>query len=294
VGFEFKNIGDFALTRSDGSFTFMFANFVDDWSMNITHVIRGEDHLSNTAMQGALFDAFAVSMPTFWHLPLLYGADGKLLSKREFGASLKQLREAGFLPQAICNYLAVTGRSLKEEICSIKELYEGYDFDNLHATGPIKFDIDKLKWFNHKWINKLDAKELLTYAKPFIHGVEDKVLSYLIDKVKTDITLLSDLPDTLKFYFERPDACKATLVQEFGEDADKVLKILISNLSNLSKTDFYLETVKQEAKEQGVKMRPLLATLRYLLTGSFSGLSLHDILDILDEAEAKARVERLG
>ena len=103
IDFDLKNISDFALTRTNGTFTFMFANFVDDLTMKISHVIRGEDHLTNTAGQAALYAALEVDTPIFWHLPIIVNSEGKKLSKRDFGFSLEDLRNAGFLPEAIDN-----------------------------------------------------------------------------------------------------------------------------------------------------------------------------------------------
>ena len=130
INFDMKNFSDFALSREDGSFTFLFANFVDDMLMQITHVIRGEDHLSNTANQAMLFDAFSCKLPFFWHLPIMCSKDGKKLSKRDFGFSLDDLKNAGFLPEAIANYLALTGNSFAEEVQDLHELAKNYNFES--------------------------------------------------------------------------------------------------------------------------------------------------------------------
>src|SRR5205823_453313 len=118
------------VTRQDGSFTFMFANFIDDMLMNITYILRGEDHMTNSACQIPLYQAFGLEIPTFYHLPIICNSEGKKLSKRDFGFSLDDLHNAGFIPEAICNYLAIIGGSFKEELM---------DFDTLAAT--LKFDI---------------------------------------------------------------------------------------------------------------------------------------------------------
>lgn len=185
INFDLKNFSDFPLTRGDGSFTFIFANFVDDMLMNMTHVIRGEDHLTNTACQAVLFHAFNATIPTFWHLPILCNVEGKKLSKRDFGFSLRDLKNNGFLPEAIINYLAIIGGgSFANEVMSFDQLAQAIDFDHINATGQVKFDPEKLRWMNNKWIARISAQELydrclpyLTQAYPNLHNIDTEQLN---------------------------------------------------------------------------------------------------------------------
>jgi len=296
--FEMKNFSDFALTRSDGSFTFLFANFVDDWLMEITHVIRGEDHLSNTAMQAALFDALAIQMPTFWHLPMLCNKDGKKLSKRDFGFALDDLKQEGFLPQAICNYLAIVGGSFKDEIQSLDELVHNFNFENIHTTGAIRYDLEKLKWINHKWIERLEAKELISLVVPFLSKPhrdigEDKLL-FFIEKVKNDCRILKDFADVLRFCFEDPKIDISKIDEDVGKDKTNLIATLIDDvIAYVPQPELFLETLKREGKEKGLKQKEFLGTVRYLLTGSFHGLGLLDILEMLDEEQIMRRLSCL-
>lgn len=168
--FELKNFSDFPLTRQDQSFTFIFANFVDDMVMLISHVLRGDDHLTNTVSQILLYQAFEKPVPTFWHLPLICNLEGKKLSKRDFGFSLGDLQKAGFLPEAINNYLGIIGATFTEEILSLTELSQALDFEHIHSAGQIKYDVKKLEWVNHKWISKLTPAELVPLCKPFLEA----------------------------------------------------------------------------------------------------------------------------
>ncbi len=298
--FEMKNFSDFALTRHDGSFTFMFANFVDDWLMQITNVIRGEDHLSNTAMQAALFDAFAVHMPTFWHLPMLCSAEGKKLSKRDFGFSLEDLKHEGFLPQAICNYLAIIGGSFEQEIQSLGELAKSFDFDNIHSTGAIRYDIEKLTWLNHKWIERVSSEKLFELAAEFLYeqipasqSVTQDKLEFLLQKVKTDLKTLKDVGPALSFYFDAPEIDIKAIQDKIGADKTKIIFELIKkNLDNLSQTEFFLDSLKTEGKEKGLKIRDVFGTIRYLLTGKFQGVGIHDLFEILEVEKIKARLSQ--
>jgi len=327
LSFDMKNFSDFALTRSDGSFTFLFSNFVDDWLMEISHVIRGEDHLSNTAMQAALFDALAVDTPTFWHLPMMINKEGKKLSKRDFGFALDDLKSEGFLPQAICNYLAIIGGSFKDEIQSLEELAHSFDFDNIHTTGAIRYDVEKLRWVNHKWIERLDAKEILPFIVPLsfdtfpcakatgntpavaslwparqderacIEGccpVSEEKLLYLVSKVKNDCSVLKDFVDALRFCFEDPEIDISVIDEKIGKDKTNSVASLIDDvISYVPKSDLFIEHVKREGKEKGLKPKEFFGVIRYLLTGSFEGISVHDIIDMLSEEQAISRLKKL-
>lgn len=298
IKFDLSGFSDVALTRPDGSFTFMFTNCVDDWLMEITHVIRGEDHLTNTAMQAAIYDAFAVKTPAFLHLPLLIAADGRKLSKRDFGGSLNDLRSNGFLPQAICNYLALIGASLGNEIQSLAELIASYDFEHFHATGAIKFDEEKLRWVNHKWLQRLDGEHLLPYVKPFLirdipdcTNVNDETLIFLIDKVKSDLTLCSDFGPALSFFFKAPTVSVELMHEEFGKEiVSAVLALIDTHLSKIDTPELFLESLKHEASHRSIKPRALWGIIRYILAGKFNGIAIHELLTMISTKEALQRL----
>ncbi|HBS48509.1 TPA: glutamate--tRNA ligase [Candidatus Dependentiae bacterium] len=297
--FELKNFTDFAITRSDGSFTFLFTNAVDDWLMKVSHVIRGDDHLSNTAMQAAIYEAFATSMPIFWHLPMICNEEGKILSKRDFGSSLDDLIKEGFLPQTILNYLAAIGTSLNPEVQSLDELVSNYNFEHIHASGAIKYNVEKLKWYNHKWINLLDENLLFSYAKPFINlqfpesnALSDDKLLYLVNKVKNDAQTLKEIANFLSFYFEQPKVSKEELENFLGQEKLKsVFEVIILSLSKTDKIDFLIEQLKHHATEQNLKIKEIFGSVRYMLTGKFHGLGMHDLLNILEWDEIKNRID---
>src|SRR5206468_1088422 len=135
--------------------------------------------------------------------------DGKKLSKRDFGFALDDLQQAGYLPEAILNYLTIIGGGIfKEEIMALPELARAYDFDNIHSTGHIRYDVEKLRWMNHKWIERLEPTTLTAYCKPFLIAVypqaatlSDEMLSLLIQTIKTDLITLKDVVHLLNFYF---------------------------------------------------------------------------------------------
>ena len=209
--YHLKNFSDFPLTRQDGSFTFVFANFVDDLMMKITHIFRGEEHISSTALQAALYQAFDTTIPVFWHLPIICNAEGKKLSKRDFGFSLHDLKAEGYLPQAIINYLAILGGSFEHEIMPLTELAHAIDFEKNASAGYIRYDVEKLRWMNHKWMTLLPIEQIAQECRPFLEKayaaaahITDLQLAELIKPIRDEMITLADSVTTLAFYFEKP------------------------------------------------------------------------------------------
>ena len=298
IQFDMANFSDFPLTRQDGSFTFIFANFVDDLTMKMSHVIRGEDHLSNTASQAALYDACGATLPLFWHLPIICSTDGKKLSKRDFGFSLRDLIAAGFLPEALCNYLGILGASFPQEIMSLEELAKAYPFEHLSTTGHIKYDVEKLRWVNHKWINRLTAAEVASRALPFLVAaypaaaqIEPARLEQLIALVQTDMITLSDAATALTFYFERPTKPSAEELTALAGEHLGVLRTLVTQHDKLlAEPTVFAQNIKQSATEQKIPLKVVFSTLRRALQGTTHGLALHDLVAMLGEKEARARL----
>lgn len=298
ISFDMKNFSDFALTRQDGTCTFMFANFVDDWLMNITHVIRGEDHLSNTALQAALFDAFALPLPIYWHVQIICNKDGEKLSKRDFGFSLEDLKQAGYLSIAILNYMATVGVSFAEEVQSLEELVKNYNFDAIHHTGGIRYDVEKLKWFNHKWFNRLEAAALLPDLKPFLHAaiststaLDDATLMHLVGKVKGDVYTLPEMVKALSFMFVAPVVTKNELVTAVGKPAaDTMLAILQKHLTTHN-IPAMIDAIKADGLAQGLKTKDVLGSIRLLLTGSTQGIGINDLISMLAAEEITLRIK---
>lgn len=300
VTFELKNFSDFPLTRSDGTFTFMFANFVDDLLMKITHVFRGEDHLSNTAGQAALYQAFKAPLPIFWHLPMICNIDGSKLSKRDFGFSLHDLRDAGFLPQAINNYLAIIGGSYEHEIMDIQELIHTIKFDPPSTAGIIKYDVEKLRWVNHQWINRLSPEELTKVALPFLNTahpavtkLDIKKLTTMLQIIKTDLYTLKDASTALSFYFEKPKMSPSSFDAVISPDHQKALLTLIKqNLGSIENAHTFIDALKEGAKQAKIPIKELFWFLRLALMGNVNGPSIHDLMTILGSSESKERIEK--
>ncbi|BDC34871.1 glutamate--tRNA ligase [Candidatus Dependentiae bacterium Noda2021] len=301
ITFDIKNFSDFPLTRADGTVTFMFANFVDDMLMRITHVIRGEDHLTNTAGQATLYLAFDQELPTFWHLPIICNAQGKKLSKRDFGFSLQDLRKTGFLPQAIDNYLAIIGGgTFQEEIMSLDDLIKHMNFKTMNSTGHVRYDVEKLRWLNHKWINRLSNNELTALCQPLIHAaypesldLNSKELEQLVSFIKTDIQTLDDVPGLVKFYFTNPMLQRTTIADIIGSDTIAPVQQLVKeHLALIHNSVEFVSTVKDDAKVNGISVAPVFKFLRLALIGNHNGPAINDIIDMLGAPESLARIEK--
>ena len=297
ITFEFKNFSDFPLTRADGTVTFIFANFVDDMVMKMNYIIRGEDHLTNTASQAALYEIFDVKIPTFWHLPILCNAEGKKLSKRDFGFSLTDLINSGYVHEAIDNYLAIIGGgAFEQEIMSLEELAQKLNFENIHSTGHVRYDVEKLRWLNHKWIAKLSPQDLMERCLPFLiktyaqaATLNPATLMALIQTIKTDLHTLADISDALNFIFVAPIVDSAILTPEH-----KIVASLVkNNLDQIAQPEKFVNELKAEAKKQNIPLNQLFWFLRMALIGKEHGPAIHELITMLGTQEARARIEKL-
>lgn len=301
VKFELKNFSDFPLTRANGSFTFIFANFVDDVEMRISHVLRGDDHLTNTACQAAMYLAGGHTVPLFWHLPIICNTEGKKLSKRDFGFSLTDLRNAGFLPEAINNYLAIIGGSFEQEVMNFDELSHAMNFTNPHAASSIKYDVNKLRWVNHQWINKLSPEDLTERCLPFLRAsfaqaefIDRAQLTHMIQLIKSDLVTLAEISDRLSFYFARPTNIKEHCTTNAAESSVAAMKEILHLAAQQSHdVASCLTTLKQQIKDRGIPQKDAWTILRIVLTGLPTGPSVHDLMTILGIEESKQRFASL-
>lgn len=301
VSFDFKHFSDFPLTRQDGSFTFIFANFVDDMLMEISHVFRGEDHLTNTAYQAALYKAYGVKLPVFWHLPIMCNKEGKKLSKRDFGFSLTDLKEGGYLPEAVNNYLALIGFSFAEEIMDISTLIERINFAQVHAAGQVQYDVEKLTWVNHQWILRYPIAELVELCRPFLEkaypearGLSKSTLQELISVVQGELKTLADISRVTTFYFVRPQVSVSDIAQHMQADVAQALNTIITQYSSyIAEPKEFLKQVQAAARQENITTKDLFTFLRLALSGSLEGPRVQDMLTILGPKESKERVQRV-
>lgn len=294
VVFKEGAIGDFVILRSNGLPTYNFACVVDDISMEITHVIRGDDHLSNTLRQLALYEAFEKAPPVFAHVSTILGPDGKKLSKRHGATSIEAFREMGYLPEAMVNYLALLGWSHPEgkELLTMEELIDAFSLDRL-SPNPAIFDPQKLKWMNGHYMRNIPVEDLAKRAKSFFEKeglrVEDegylmKVLSVVRERADT----LSELPKESIYFFADPE------VEEIPEELKGTFEELLEEARKL--TDWNLERLsevfKALLKKHVVKPKDFYPTLRRVLTGRNEGPELVSIISLLGRERFVERLAR--
>jgi glutamyl-tRNA synthetase len=293
---------DFVLVRSDGVPVFHFVNVVDDLEMRITHVIRGEDHLSNTAKHIALFKAFGVEPPRYAHIPLILNPDGSKMSKRDRGASLTTYMEEGFVSQGVVNYLALLGWSPKNnrEKMSVQELIASFDLPQVLRHNA-KFDMTKLEWLAGEYLREVPDEEFRTRGTEALarSGLPlDKFspdyVRQAVDTCKGKVKKLSDLAGYAGFYFQDDVVVPADAVKEFTPEVKARLARLREAFAALpSFVGPELEKkLKAVAAELGVKAGPLVHPTRLAVTGATAGPSLYHLLEIVGREKVLARMDR--
>jgi glutamyl-tRNA synthetase len=294
---------DFVIVRSDGQPVFHFVNVVDDLEMGITHVIRGEDHLSNTAKHIALFRAFGVEPPRYAHIPLILNGDGSKMGKRDKGASLASHIEEGFLPEAVNNYLCLLGWSPKEnrEKIPLAEVVERFDLPQIHRSNA-KFDFEKLLWLQGEYCRELPADRFYELAVHALAkaGLDTNALpvAYVkaaLDTCKGKIKTFSELPGYAGFYFKdsleyNPDCVKKDFVPENKPRLEK-LRDAFGKLPTFDAASLEA-ALKAVAAELGVKVGVLIHPTRLAVTGNPHGPSLYHLLEVLGKDKVMQRIER--
>ena len=294
-------IGDPILVRSEGLPAYNYAVVIDDHLMEITHVIRGDDHISNTPRQLAVYRALGWEPPEFAHLSTILGPDRTRLSKRHGATSMESFREMGILPEALRNYLALLGWSPadgKTEILSPEELTEQFSLDHI-TKSPAVFDTDKLNWLNRHYMKECPPRRLAELAAPFLQGAgqlgaqpgPDVVawIERVLDAVLKNISLLSQVPEAARIIFKF-DVQGALATPEFQEliansAALEVLKSFIPKVLEESTLTYerFREITKAVQKETGKKGKDLYHPIRMAVTGAGSGPELEKLIPIYEE-----------
>jgi glutamyl-tRNA synthetase len=294
---------DFVIQRSDGQPVFHLVNVIDDLEMDVTHVIRGEDHLSNTAKHIALFRAFGVKPPHYAHIPLILNADGTKMSKRDTGASLANYLEEGFLPEAVVNYLSLLGWSPKNnrEKMSLAETVEAFDLPQVLRHNA-RFDHEKLLWLQGEYVRELGddrfyelAVHAFARAKIDTNQFPLSFVKAALDTCKGKIKLFSELPGYAGFYFtDRMEYDAGATKRDFvPENKLRLQKLRDAFAAAPAFNAVTLEsTLKETAKALGVKAGVLVHPCRLAVTGKSAGPSLYHLLDVLGKEKVLGRIEK--
>jgi glutamyl-tRNA synthetase len=295
---RFSKVKDFVIIKSDGTPSYNFAAVVDDLDMGITHVVRGEEHIPNTARQALLYRALDAGEPEFLHLGLILGPDGKKLSKRHGDTSIADYRRQGYLPEALLNYFALLGWTHpegKEEFSGVEELAWEWDPSRLGAS-PAVFDQDRLLSLNARHIRRLPAEGLRRRLEPFLdeplpQGRELQV----VEAIREDMRLLSDAPRLVRDLLGPVDS--GAFAAELPESSDEVFARAAGTLENrrldsLEDAQDLVGELRAWAKERGMRPRDLLHPLRLALTGRNRGPQIARLFMVLGAQESQERIER--
>jgi glutamyl-tRNA synthetase len=299
VAFDHQQLDDWILVRTDGVPTYNFCVVVDDVTMRISHVIRGNDHLSNTPKQVLCYEALGYQVPAFAHVSMILGPDRARLSKRHGATSVQAYREQGILPEAMVNYLARLGWSHgDQEIFTRAELIERFDVKDVSASGAV-FDQTKLEWLSHEYIKASDGARLAALVGPFLAEAgltapaDDERLAAMLETLRERAKTLRELVDVGRFYFERPAAYEDEARAKFFTPAGvERLDVLIERLQALEPfTAAAIEAVYRELTAAlGLKLVDLAQLTRLAVTGRTASPPLFDVLALLGRDEARLRL----
>ncbi|MFH2034122.1 MAG: glutamate--tRNA ligase [Candidatus Margulisiibacteriota bacterium] len=300
VEFNTDLLDDFVIMKSDGFPTYNFAAVVDDHLMEISHIIRGDDHLSNTPRQIVLYEAFGWDLPKFAHIPMILGKDKARMSKRHGATSVIVYRDMGYLPEAMLNYIARLGWGHKDdEIFSRDELIEKFSLDGV-TKSPAVFDMDKLNWLNGQYIRTALPERIFDLCEPLlIEAYKTKDLEYMKRVVGLFLDRLVVIPDIVPLteYFFKEDFPVDPKVEEKylkTEQAPRILSALkdrLSKLDNFTKDEIE-KVFKGLAEEMGVKLGVVIHPCRAALTGRKESPGMYDVVEVLGKERVIDRLAR--
>ncbi len=306
VVFDSNGIGDFVIVKSDGIPTYNYAVVIDDALMEISHVIRAEEHLSNTPRQCLIYDALGFEKPVFGHISLILGKDHTKMSKRHGATSVDQYRQLGYLPAGIDNFLALLGWAPggEQEIFSVAELIKEFSMERV-AKNPAVFDIDKLNWINQHYMRQLDAESFFAAARPhmidagYMTGDESGGMLDWLKKVvltaKEHVSYAAQIPDCVKMYFNDdviPEDNDAAAVLQ-AENVSTVMALFLRGLHDIDVLDGAAVKIlfKSIQKTTKLKGKDVFMPVRVALTGNQHGPELAEIIPLLGAERAAARVK---
>ncbi len=304
ISWQGRDLDDFIILRSDGSAIYNLAVVSDDIAMAITHVIRGDDHISNTPRQIALYRALGATVPTFAHVPMILGTDGRKLSKRHGATAVGDYQDRGILPPAMRNFLALLGWSPgnDEEILPEAEMIRRFALGDIQSKAAV-FDTTKLEWMNGQYLSALPATELRDpvhreLARRGADNVTDQVLDHLIDAVKARSRTVLDLADQvvvrLPGHTVVRDAKGEALVTKLGPRYSESLALVHSALTDLAPEDWHAAALEERfrtlATETGLKLGDLMQPVRVALTGGTVSEPVNELLVAVGRNESLRRM----
>jgi len=306
VKFENEHIENFVILRSDGAPTYHLSVVVDDIDMEITHVVRGDDHVSNTPKQVLLYDAFGTPIPQFAHVPLIMGPDKKRLSKRHGATSVMEYPRLGYIPEAMVNFLALLGWNPggDREVLSRDELVSLFTLEGI-SGGNAVFNPDKLDWFNQQHIGRLPPRELLARIESRLRDAglwresltttEDEWIASVLELLKPRVKKLDQLVDELRpFLVEEPALDPAAAAKHLSPEVRPLLVELAGAIEPLSAVDPAAaeQSLRAMAERHGLKAAALIHATRVSVTGRAVSAGLFEVLALLGPQRVARRLRR--
>jgi glutamyl-tRNA synthetase len=293
---------DFVIIRSDGQPVFHFVNVVDDLEMKITHVIRGEDHLANTAKHLALFRAFGAEPPQYAHIPLILNIDGTKMSKRDTGASLATYVSGGYAPEAVVNYLFLLGWSPKgnREVVPLKEVIEMFDLPQILRHNA-RFDINKLHWINGEYIKTMSQERFNEFASAALErdgisvkGFDREYINAAFATCKEKVKQFTEVKTFADFYFlpevEIEEVSRKDLTAE-NKRIMQAAKAALQQQKDFTANEIN-QLIKQVSADLSIKIGLVVHPTRLACTGKTVGPSLYHLMEVLGKNRVIARIDR--
>ena len=296
-------LGDFVIMKSNGTPTYNFAVVIDDMLMKISHVIRGEDHISNTFKQILIFEALGAEVPRFGHLGMILAPDRSKLSKRHGATAVSEFVEKGYLTDALINFVALLGWSPSDgqEIKTVDEIAQDFRINEISSSNSI-FEYDKLNWMNSHYIKMLPIEELKEKLKPYLtkynlNELTDAQYTRMVEITREPLTLLSDITDAVPYFFGESVEVEPEVQSEVldTEISQNVLKEFVKQAKDwdFDEENLHekLEAFRGQFKEQGIKPKVTMWAIRAAVTGRTRGADMTAILAILGKDKVLKRIE---
>lgn len=303
IGISNEELDDLVLLRTDGMPTYNFAAAIDDYDMNITHVIRGDDHINNTPKQINILQALDFSIPKFAHLPMILNESGKRMSKRHDAVNVISYRDEGFLPEAMLNYLVRLGWSYgDQEIFSVDEMINLFSLSDVNKS-PAVFSKTKLLWFNKNYIQKFEKINYLDTLKTTLEKLDANIsIGPSLDKIlpifaKRSETLIELAEDCLFLYLDNISYDSSLIDKFFIDGIEKSISKLVERLGELDSDEWSIDNIsliiKDIIKEDGLKFPHLGKPVRLALTGGNNSPSIDQIIFLLGKERTIDRINKL-
>ena len=298
-----EEMDDFIIMRSDGTPTYMLSVVVDDHDMNVTHIVRGHDHLTNTFRQNIIYDAMKWNKPKTAHIPLILGSDGSKMSKRHGAIDVEEYKNKGILPNALINYMLRLGWSHgDDEIISLENAIKWFSLENM-GKSPAKFDYDKLISVNSHYILELKNDEIIKFLKNYydkkynikLDAASIDRLNLGLNDIKSRSRDLNQLAEMSLFYCTKFPLTISKKAEKYIKKADKgifkELLIVLKNIENDFKKQKIEEIIAKFLIEKGLKLSDIIQYIRAMITGLDVSPRIYDIMEILGFLEIKKRIE---